>query len=196
MSLSQALFLIAVRDARQGHGTPFADVAVCIVGGLLFPAMYGCIALLRSIWPGVRPDAVRRRVYRPTASRMLRRHGLRPHRSSRRTSARNKTVGGLHRGPGRQRASAWCCWGLSAKLVWQHGAAAVLPALSSASSAQSLRPAGRSVRRASSSVRRGSRTTATFCLTHGGVLDRFDSMLFIAPVGATRWLLLVLEEML
>ena len=42
-----ALFLIAVVTHGKETALPFATVAVCIVGGLLFPAMYSCIFLLR-----------------------------------------------------------------------------------------------------------------------------------------------------
>ena len=45
------LFLLAVRTHGTEHAIPFTDVAVCIVAAFLFPAMYGCIALLRSIGP-------------------------------------------------------------------------------------------------------------------------------------------------
>ena len=44
-----ALFLIAVVTHGKETALPFATVAVCIVGGLLFPAMYSCIALLRNV---------------------------------------------------------------------------------------------------------------------------------------------------
>ena len=46
-----ALFLIAVVTHGKETALPFATVAVCIVGGLLFPAMYSCIALLRNVSP-------------------------------------------------------------------------------------------------------------------------------------------------
>ena len=42
-----ALFLIAVLTHGKETALPFVTVAVCIVGGLLFPAMYSCIFLLR-----------------------------------------------------------------------------------------------------------------------------------------------------
>ena len=45
------LFFFAVRTHGTEHAIPFTDVAVCIVAAFLFPAMYGCIALLRSIGP-------------------------------------------------------------------------------------------------------------------------------------------------
>ena len=46
-----ALFFIAVVTHGKETALPFATVAVCIVGGLLFPAMYSCIALLRNVSP-------------------------------------------------------------------------------------------------------------------------------------------------
>ena len=41
------LFYMAVSTHGKETAIPFADVAVCIVAGFLFPAMYSCIFLLR-----------------------------------------------------------------------------------------------------------------------------------------------------
>ena len=45
------LFYMAVRTHGKETAIPFADVAVCIVAGFLFPAMYSCIGLLRNVSP-------------------------------------------------------------------------------------------------------------------------------------------------
>ena len=43
-----ALFLLAVTGyGREGRQVPFRDVAVAIVGGIVFPSLYSCVALLR-----------------------------------------------------------------------------------------------------------------------------------------------------
>ena len=42
------LFYMAVSTHGKETAIPFADVAVCIVAGFLFPAMYSCIGLLRN----------------------------------------------------------------------------------------------------------------------------------------------------
>ncbi len=46
-----ALFLIAVVTHGKETALPFATVAVCVVAGFLFPAMYSCIGLLRNVSP-------------------------------------------------------------------------------------------------------------------------------------------------
>ena len=43
------LFYMAVSTHGKETAIPFADVAVCIVAGFLFPAMYSCIGLLRNV---------------------------------------------------------------------------------------------------------------------------------------------------
>ena len=45
------LFYMAVSAHGKETAIPFADVAVCVVAGFLFPAMYSCIALLRNVGP-------------------------------------------------------------------------------------------------------------------------------------------------
>ena len=45
------LFYMAVSTHGKETAIPFADVAVCIVAGFLFPAMYSCIGLLRNVSP-------------------------------------------------------------------------------------------------------------------------------------------------
>ena len=71
------LFYMAVSTHGKETAIPFADVAVCIVAGFLFPAMYSCIAPAAQCLPCVRAHAVCHRVY----WRQLfhaRRYGLRP----------------------------------------------------------------------------------------------------------------------
>ena len=45
------LFYMAVSTHGKETAIPFADIAVCIVAGFLFPAMYSCIGLLRNVSP-------------------------------------------------------------------------------------------------------------------------------------------------
>ena len=68
---------MAVSTHGKETAIPFADVAVCIVAGFLFPAMYSCIGLLRNVSPAfvLMPFVI---AFIGDSFSMLRRYGLRP----------------------------------------------------------------------------------------------------------------------
>ena len=136
-----ALFLIAVVTHGKETALPFATVAVCIVGGLLFPAMYSCIALLRNVSPAfvLMPFVI---AFIGDSFSMLGGMAF-GHKKFAPHVSPNKTWWGLLR----SLSGRWSCRCGS----WPSSASSPI---SSASWVI--------FRRASSSVRRASRTTATF----------------------------------
>ena len=171
------LFFFAVRTHGTEHAIPFTDVAVCIVAAFLFPAMYGCIALLRSIGPAfvLMPFVV---AFIGDSFSMLGGMAF-GHKKFAPNVSPNKTWAGFIAGPiGSALGMVLLClvykWVWSMELpIWYLALVGVVANLF-----------GQLGDLSTSLIKReaGIKDYSHIFLTHGGVLDRFDSILFIAPV--------------
>ena len=183
------LFFFAVRTHGTEHAIPFTDVAVCIVAAFLFPAMYGCIALLRSIGPAfvLMPFVV---AFIGDSFSMLGGMAF-GHKKFAPNVSPNKTWAGFIAGPiGSALGMVLLClvykWVWSMELpIWYFTLVGVVANLF-----------GQLGDLSTSLIKReaGIKDYSHIFLTHGGVLDRFDSILFIAPVvyAAVMWMEAVL----
>ena len=183
------LFFFAVRTHGTEHAIPFTDVAVCIVAAFLFPAMYGCIALLRSIGPAfaLMPFVV---AFIGDSFSMLGGMAF-GHKKFAPNVSPNKTWAGFIAGPigsalGMVLLCLVCKWAWSMELpIWYFALVGVVANLF-----------GQLGDLSTSLIKReaGIKDYSHIFLTHGGVLDRFDSILFIAPVvyAAVMWMEAVL----
>ena len=183
------LFFFAVRTHGTEHAIPFTDVAVCIVAAFLFPAMYGCIALLRNVGPAfvLMPFVV---AFIGDSFSMLGGMAF-GHKKFAPNVSPNKTWAGFIAGPigsalGMVLLCLVCKWVWSMELpIWYFAlvgvVANVFGQLGDLSTSLIKREAG-------------IKDYSHIFLTHGGVLDRFDSILFIAPVvyAAVMWMEAVL----
>ena len=183
------LFFFAVRTHGTEHAIPFTDVAVCIVAAFLFPAMYGCIALLRSIGPAfvLMPFVV---AFIGDSFSMLGGMAF-GHKKFAPNVSPNKTWAGFIAGPiGSALGMVLLClvykWVWSMELpIWYFALVGIVAnffgQLGDLSTSLIKREAG-------------IKDYSHIFLTHGGVLDRFDSILFIAPVvyAAVMWMEAVL----
>ena len=178
------LFFFAVRTHGTEHAIPFTDVAVCIVAAFLFPAMYGCIALLRSIGPAFVVAFI------GDSFSMLGGMAF-GHKKFAPNVSPNKTWAGFIAGPigsalGMVLLCLVCKWVWSMELpIWYFALVGVVANLF-----------GQLGDLSTSLIKReaGIKDYSHIFLTHGGVLDRFDSILFIAPVvyAAVMWMEAVL----
>lgn len=183
------LFFFAVRTHGTEHAIPFTDVAVCIVAAFLFPAMYGCIALLRSIGPAfvLMPFVV---AFIGDSFSMLGGMAF-GHKKFAPNVSPNKTWAGFIAGPiGSALGMVLLClvykWVWSVELpIWYLALVGIVANLF-----------GQLGDLSTSLIKReaGIKDYSHIFLTHGGVLDRFDSILFIAPVvyAAVMWMEAVL----
>ena len=183
------LFFFAVRTHGTEHAIPFTDVAVCIVAAFLFPAMYGCIALLRSIGPAfvLMPFVV---AFIGDSFSMLGGMAF-GHKKFAPNVSPNKTWAGFIAGPiGSALGMVLLClvykWVWSMELpIWYFALVSVVANLF-----------GQLGDLSTSLIKReaGIKDYSHIFLTHGGVLDRLDSILFIAPVvyAAVMWMEAVL----
>ena len=178
--LTVLLFFIAVKTYGGEKPFTFHDVAVAIVGGIVFPAMYSCIFLLRM-------DADYGKVYVLAPffiafagdslsmyfGMWFGKRKMAPHVSP------NKTWAGFVGGPVGS-ALGMCllgfigakCFGYAPNYLALVGVGAfgnVLGQLGDLSMSLIKREAG-------------IKDYSHLFLTHGGMLDRFDSTMFIAPV--------------
>lgn len=183
------LFFFAVRTHGTEHAIPFTDVAVCIVAAFLFPAMYGCIALLRSIGPAfvLMPFVV---AFIGDSFSMLGGMAF-GHKKFAPNVSPNKTWAGFIAGLiGSALGMVLLClvykWVWSMELpIWYFALVGIVAnffgQLGDLSTSLIKREAG-------------IKDYSHIFLTHGGVLDRFDSILFIAPVvyAAVMWMEAVL----
>ena len=183
------LFFFAVRTHGTEHAIPFTDVAVCIVAAFLFPAMYGCIALLRSIGPAfvLMPFVV---AFIGDSFSMLGGMAF-GHKKFAPNVSPNKTWAGFIAGPiGSALGMVLLC--LVYKWVWSME----LPIWYFALVSIVANVFGQLGDLSTSLIKReaGIKDYSHIFLTHGGVLDRFDSILFIAPVvyAAVMWMEAVL----
>ena len=183
------LFFFAVRTHGTEHAIPFTDVAVCIVAAFLFPAMYGCIALLRSIGPAfvLMPFVV---AFIGDSFSMLGGMAF-GHKKFAPNVSPNKTWAGFIAGLiGSALGMVLLClvykWAWRMELpIWYFALVGVVANLF-----------GQLGDLSTSLIKReaGIKDYSHIFLTHGGVLDRFDSILFIAPVvyAAVMWMEAVL----
>ena len=183
------LFFFAVRTHGTEHAIPFTDVAVCIVAAFLFPAMYGCIALLRNVGPAfvLMPFVV---AFIGDSFSMLGGMAF-GHKKFAPNVSPNKTWAGFIAGPiGSALGMVLLClvykWVWSMELpIWYCALVGVVANLF-----------GQLGDLSTSLIKReaGIKDYSHIFLTHGGVLDRFDSILFIAPVvyAAVMWMEAVL----
>ena len=183
------LFLLAVRTHGTEKAIPFTDVAVCIVAAFLFPAMYGCIALLRNIGPAfvLMPFVI---AFIGDSFSMLGGMAF-GHKKFAPNVSPNKTWAGFIAGPiGSAVGMILLC--LICKWVWQM----TLPIWYLALLGVAANVFGQLGDLSTSLIKReaGIKDYSHIFLTHGGVLDRFDSILFIAPVvyAAVQWMEVVL----
>lgn len=172
-----ALFFIAVRTHGTQSAVPFADIAVCVVGAFVFPAMYGCITLLRNIAPAfvLMPFVV---AFVGDSASMLGGMALGKKKFAPRVSP-NKTWAGFLAGPVGS-AVGMVLLGLVAKWAWQM----TLPLWYLALIGVVANLFGQLGDLSMSLIKReaGIKDYSHIFLTHGGVLDRFDSSMFISPV--------------
>ena len=171
------LFFFAVRTHGTEHAIPFTDVAVCIVAAFLFPAMYGCIALLRSIGPAfvLMPFVV---AFIGDSFSMLGGMAF-GHKKFAPNVSPNKTWAGFIAGPIGS-ALGMVILGLIEKAVWSF----TIPLWYLAVIGVVANLFGQLGDLTTSLIKRevGVKDYSHLFLTHGGMLDRFDSTLFIAPV--------------
>lgn len=183
------LFLTAVVTHGAEKSMPFASVAVCVVGAFVFPAMYSALTLLRNCSPAfvLMPFVV---AFIGDSFSMLGgmafgKKKFAPHVSP------NKTWAGFVAGPvgsalGMAVLCLVCRWIWTMELpVWYFALTGVVANLF-----------GQLGDLSTSLIKReaGIKDYSHIFLTHGGVLDRFDSTLFIAPVvyAAVMWMEAVL----
>ena len=172
-----ALFLTAVCTHGLEKAMPFASVAVCIVAAFLFPAMYSAIARLRNIGPAfvLMPFVV---AFIGDSFSMLGGMALGHKKFAPRVSP-NKTWAGFLAGPvGSGLGMAALC------LVCRGAWSMTLPAWYFVLVGVLAIVFGQLGDLSTSLIKReaGIKDYSHIFLTHGGVLDRFDSILFIAPV--------------
>ena len=178
------LFLDAVRSYGKPNAMPFADVATAIVGGIVFPMMYSSIFLLR-----MDPEYGRMYVLLPFCvafigdslsmygGMLFGKRKMAPAVSPHKTWA-GAIAGVLGGALGLVLwgavAHAWLGYAPNYLQLAQYGALAnVVGQLGDLSMSLIKREAG-------------VKDFSHLFLTHGGMLDRFDSTLFIAP-----WLYLI-----
>ena len=171
------LFFTAVH--RFGGEKPFAFSTLCaaVVGGIVFPAMYSCIGLLRNVSPAfvLMPFVI---AFIGDSFSMLGGMAF-GHKKFAPHVSPNKTWAGFLAGPVGS-ALGMVLLGLVAKLVWQME----LPLWYLAVIGIAANLFGQLGDLSMSLIKReaGIKDYSHIFLTHGGVLDRFDSTLFLAPV--------------
>lgn len=172
-----ALCLIAVVTHGKEDAVPFADVAVAVVAAFVFPLMYSCVTLLREISPAfvLMPFVV---AFVGDSASMLGgmacgKKKLAPFVSP------NKTVAGFLFGPVGS-AIGMVVLGLVARAAWQME----LPLWYLSVIGVVANVFGQLGDLTTSLIKReaGIKDYSRIFLEHGGVLDRFDSTLFLAPV--------------
>ena len=155
--LLTALCLIAVLTHGKENAMPFSDVSLCMLAGVVFPVMYSCIAYLRQTGRVLvlMPFVI---AFVGDSASMLGGMAFGGKKLSPYVSP-NKTVSGFVCGP---IIPLWylAVIGVVANLFGQLGDLTT------------------------SLIKRevGVKDYSHLFLTHGGMLDRFDSTLFIAPV--------------
>ena len=170
-------FLFAVISYGKEKPFTFHDVAVSIVGGIVFPAMYSCIGLLRNVSPAfvLMPFVI---AFIGDSFSMLGGMAF-GHKKFAPHVSPNKTWAGFLAGPVGS-ALGMVLLGLVSKWIWQME----LPLWYLAVTGIVANLFGQLGDLSMSLIKReaGIKDYSHIFLTHGGVLDRFDSTLFLAPV--------------
>ena len=173
------LFFIAVKSYGKPDAMPFADVATAIVGGIVFPLMYSSIFLLR-----MDPEYGRMYVLLPFCvafigdslsmygGMLFGKRKMAPSVSPHKTWA--GAIAGLLGG-----ALGLVLWGVVARAWLGYEP----DYLSLALAGLATNAIGQLGDLSMSLIKRevGVKDYSHIFLTHGGMLDRFDSTLFIAP---------------
>ena len=171
------LFFLAVSSHGTEKAIPFADVAVCIVAGFLFPVMYSCIGLLRNVSPAfvLMPFVI---AFIGDSFSMLGGMAF-GHKKFAPHVSPNKTWAGFLAGPVGS-ALGMVLLGLVSTWLWQME----LPLWYLAVIGIVANLFGQLGDLSMSLIKReaGIKDYSHIFLTHGGVLDRFDSTLFLSPV--------------
>ena len=186
VALLFALSFLAVQKFGTDEPIPFSDVCICMVGGALFPIMYGCISLLRQVGQVLvlMPFVI---AFAGDSASMLGGSKFGKKKLAPAVSP-NKTWAGFIAGPIGS-ALGMVLLGLVEKAVWSFDVSLLFLALLGAF-ANLIGQLGDLM---TSLIKRekGIKDYSRLFLTHGGMLDRFDSTLFIAPVvyAAFFWLM-------
>ena len=175
--LVMGAFLSAVVYYGKEKPFTFHDVAVTIVGGIVFPAMYSCIGLPRNVSPAfvLMPFVI---AFIGDSFSMLGGMAF-GHKKFAPHVSPNKTWAGFLAGPVGS-ALGMVLLGLVSKWLWQME----LPLWYLAVIGIVANLFGQLGDLSMSLIKReaGIKDYSHIFLTHGGVLDRFDSTLFLAPV--------------
>ena len=175
--LVMGAFLSAVVYYGKEKPFTFHDVAVSIVGGIVFPAMYSCIGLLRNVSPAfvLMPFVI---AFIGDSFSMLGGMAF-GHKKFAPHVSPNKTWAGFLAGPVGS-ALGMVLLGLVSKWLWQME----LPLWYLAVIGIAANLFGQLGDLSMSLIKReaGIKDYSHIFLTHGGVLDRFDSTLFLSPV--------------
>ena len=175
--LVMGAFLSAVVYYGKEKPFTFHDVAVTIVGGIVFPAMYSCIGLLRNVSPAfvLMPFVI---AFIGDSFSMLGGMAF-GHKKFAPHVSPNKTWAGFLAGPVGS-ALGMVLLGLASKWIWQME----LPLWYLSVTGIVANLFGQLGDLSMSLIKReaGIKDYSHIFLTHGGVLDRFDSTLFLAPV--------------
>lgn len=179
LALVTVLFFIAVRGYGTPNAMPFADVATALVGGVVFPLMYSSIFLLR-----MDPEYGRMYVLLPFCVAFigdsLSMYGgmLFGKRKMAPAVSPHKTWAGAYAGL-LGGALGLVLWGVVAH-AWLGYAPDYLSLALTGAAANAIGQLGDL---SMSLIKReaGVKDYSHIFLTHGGMLDRFDSTLFIAP---------------
>ena len=176
-ALLTALCLIAVLTHGKDSAMPFSDVALCMLAGVMFPVMYSCIAYLRQTGKVLvlMPFVV---AFVGDSASMLGGMAFGGKKLSPYVSP-NKTISGFVCGPVGS-AAGMVILGLIEKAVWSFD----MPLWYLAVIGVVANLFGQLGDLTTSLIKRevGVKDYSHLFLTHGGMLDRFDSTLFIAPV--------------
>lgn len=177
-ALVMVLFLYAVLHfGNEEKALSFRDLAVALVGGVVFPALYGFLARLRNLGAAfvLMPFVV---AFIGDSFSMLGGMAF-GHRKFAPHVSPNKTWAGFIAGPVGS-ALGMVLLALVRKWLWQME----LPVWYLALIGVVANVFGQLGDLSTSLIKReaGVKDYSHIFLTHGGVLDRFDSILFIAPV--------------
>ena len=174
------LFFCAVVRFKKENSLSFSDLAVALTAGIVLPAMYGCIALLRKDGSFGKAYVLAPFIiaflgdsFSMLGGSLFGKKKLAPAVSP------NKTWAGFFAGPVGS-AGGMVLLGLAARAAW--GYAPNYAMLLLCGVVGNL--FGQLGDLSTSFIKReaGVKDYSRLFLTHGGMLDRFDSTLFIAPV--------------
>lgn len=181
--LVMGLFAIAVKYfGNEGKQIPFADLAAAVVGGLVFPTMYSCIFLLRCHGEFGQVYVLAPFVIAFIGDSFSMFGGMLFGKGKRKMAPHvspNKTWAGGIAGPVGS-ALGMVLLGLVGSLAWGYAPNYINLILAGVIA----NIFGQLGDLAMSMIKReaGIKDYSHLFLTHGGMLDRFDSSMFIAPV--------------